>query len=122
MAELVDAHVSGACAERREGSSPFLGTKIASDCFVEAELSCKREQSQVYLSYAECSLKMPLLKRNCRASESRNQACLSLCRAQPDNAAKLQSNFAEIAQLVEHNLAKVGVASPSLVFRSIPIS
>ena len=26
--------------------------------------------------------------------------------------------FAEIAQLVEHNLAKVGVASPSLVFRS----
>ncbi len=35
-----------------------------------------------------------------------------------DNLAKLQSNFAEIAQLVEHNLAKVGVASPSLVFRS----
>ena len=27
--------------------------------------------------------------------------------------------FAEIAQLVEHNLAKVGVASSSLVFRSI---
>ena len=26
--------------------------------------------------------------------------------------------YAEIAQLVEHNLAKVGVASPSLVFRS----
>ena len=26
--------------------------------------------------------------------------------------------FAEIAQLVEHDLAKVGVASPSLVFRS----
>ena len=31
--------------------------------------------------------------------------------------ANLQSN-AEIAQLVEHNLAKVGVASSSLVFRS----
>ena len=30
---------------------------------------------------------------------------------------ELQSN-AEIAQLVEHNLAKVGVASSSLVFRS----
>ena len=28
------------------------------------------------------------------------------------------SNNAEIAQLVEHNLAKVGVASSSLVFRS----
>ncbi len=41
VAELVDAHVSGACAERREGSSPFLGTKIASHCFVVAELSCK---------------------------------------------------------------------------------
>ena len=27
--------------------------------------------------------------------------------------------IAEIAQLVEHNLAKVGVASSSLVFRSI---
>ncbi len=27
---------------------------------------------------------------------------------------------AEIAQLVEHNLAKVGVASSSLVFRSMP--
>ncbi len=28
------------------------------------------------------------------------------------------ANQAEIAQLVEHNLAKVGVASSSLVFRS----
>ena len=31
---------------------------------------------------------------------------------------KLESMYAEIAQLVEHNLAKVGVASSSLVFRS----
>ena len=30
----------------------------------------------------------------------------------------LQAKFAEIAQLVEHDLAKVGVASSSLVFRS----
>ncbi len=29
--------------------------------------------------------------------------------------------FAEIAQLVEHNLAKVGVASSSLVFRSMAL-
>ena len=29
------------------------------------------------------------------------------------------ANQAEIAQLVEHNLAKVGVAGPSPVFRSI---
>ena len=33
------------------------------------------------------------------------------------NKLKIQRN-AEIAQLVEHNLAKVGVASSSLVFRS----
>ena len=30
----------------------------------------------------------------------------------------LHTYFAEIAQLVEHNLAKVGVAGPSPVFRS----
>ncbi len=29
-----------------------------------------------------------------------------------------RKQYAEIAQLVEHNLAKVGVASSSLVFRS----
>ena len=34
------------------------------------------------------------------------------------NLAVKQSFNAEIAQLVEHNLAKVGVASSSLVFRS----
>ena len=57
VAELVDAHVSGACVERHAGSSPVLGT----------------------------------IKGNA---------------------------IAEIAQLVQHNLAKVGVASSSLVFRS----
>ena len=30
VAELVDAHVSGACVERRAGSSPVLGTLILS--------------------------------------------------------------------------------------------
>ena len=59
VAELGDAHVSGACVERHAGSSPVLGT-----------LFVKR------------------------------------------------ASFAEIAQLVEHNLAKVRVASSSLVFRS----
>ena len=29
MAELVDAHVSGACAARCAGSSPVLGTTIS---------------------------------------------------------------------------------------------
>ena len=35
-----------------------------------------------------------------------------------ENILKNPKEFAEIAQLVEHNLAKVGVASSSLVFRS----
>ena len=52
VAELVDAHVSGACVERHAGSSPVLGTL--------------------------------LLKKG-------------------------ESSNAEIAQLVEHNLAKVRV-------------
>ena len=30
VAELVDAHVSGACVERHAGSSPVLGTQILS--------------------------------------------------------------------------------------------
>ena len=70
VAELVDAHVSGACVERHAGSSPVLGTLFIGK----------------------------------------------------------GSHFAEIAQLVEHNLAKVRVASSSLVFRSfynkqeIPVS
>ena len=59
VAELVDAHVSGACVARHAGSSPVLGT-----------LFVKR------------------------------------------------ASFAERAQLVEHNLAKVRVARSSLVFRS----
>ena len=33
---------------------------------------------------------------------------------------KIKTHIAEIAQLVEHNLAKVRVASSSLVFRSNP--
>ena len=60
MAELVDAHVSGACAARRAGSSPVLGTDRV-----------------------------------------------------------ITPSSAAIAQLVEHDLAKVGVASSSLVCRSL---
>ena len=33
VAELVDAHVSGACAARRAGSSPVLGTLFYSRYF-----------------------------------------------------------------------------------------
>ena len=31
VAELVDAHVSGACAARRAGSSPVLGTTLSDE-------------------------------------------------------------------------------------------
>ena len=40
------------------------------------------------------------------------------CRVVTRSRKILEQNFAEIAQLVEHDLAKVGVASSSLVFRS----
>ena len=33
VAELVDAHVSGACAARRAGSSPVLGTLFVNMVF-----------------------------------------------------------------------------------------
>ena len=33
VAELVDAHVSGACVERHAGSSPVLGTNKQPFCF-----------------------------------------------------------------------------------------
>ena len=35
VAELVDAHVSGACVERHAGSSPVLGTKTQGFSFLE---------------------------------------------------------------------------------------
>ena len=54
-------------------------------------------------------------KRNFRASREQNN--LFFCRGA---AGKTEfRRQAEIAQLVEHNLAKVGVAGPSPVFRSL---
>jgi hypothetical protein len=39
VAELVDAHVSGACAARRAGSSPVLGTLFYSTVFNVGEVA-----------------------------------------------------------------------------------
>ena len=36
VAELVDAHVSGACVERHAGSSPVLGTKGTNNLFFDS--------------------------------------------------------------------------------------
>ena len=41
VAELVDAHVSGACVERHAGSSPVLGTKVGA-MFYEMFRICRR--------------------------------------------------------------------------------
>ena len=49
-------------------------------------------------------------------AESRKN--LFLCRVAAEKKRLFEEN-AEIAQLVEHNLAKVGVAGPSPVFRSL---
>ena len=46
------------------------------------------------------------------------QKLLTLHPLRHQNGSRQQHHHAEIAQLVEHNLAKVGVASSSLVFRS----
>ena len=52
--------------------------------------------------------------RNFRASEWESL----LSRNERSRKCRINEINAEIAQLVEHNLAKVGVASSSLVFRS----
>ena len=39
VAELVDAHVSGACAARRAGSSPVLGTLFSSHVIHDGEVA-----------------------------------------------------------------------------------
>ena len=39
VAELVDAHVSGACAARRAGSSPVLGTLFSSQVKHDGEVA-----------------------------------------------------------------------------------
>ena len=53
--------------------------------------------------------------RNFRASEWESL----LSRNERSRKCRINEINAEIAQLVEHNLAKVGVASSSLVFRSL---
>ena len=42
MAELVDAHVSGACAARRAGSSPVLGTVFLAHASCEERIMLER--------------------------------------------------------------------------------
>ena len=99
---MVDALVSGASVERRAGSSPVLGTKpneylTGWNNGEMAELvdALLWGGSDRWVVWVRVSFSSPKTKKNLK---------------------KIQ--IAEIAQLVEHNLAKVRVASSSLVFRS----
>ena len=47
------------------------------------------------------------------------ERCLEIQNFRSDEETEFLIRNAEIAQLVEHNLAKVGVAGPSPVFRSL---
>ena len=47
VAELVDAHVSGACVERCAGSSPVLGTHIPGWISGMASGSCRKKVGEV---------------------------------------------------------------------------
>ena len=62
------------------------------------------------------SREMPFRKGGILVQAESRKACF-YAEAQPEILTNLKEK-AEIAQLVEHNLAKVGVAGPSPVFRS----
>ena len=129
VAELVDAHVSGACVERHAGSSPVLGTlfvKRASFAeiaqLVEHNLAKVRvaSSSLVFRSFYEMiAITYAQVAELVDAHVS--GACVERHAGSSPVLGTLfvkRASFAEIAQLVEHNLAKVRVASSSLVFRS----
>ena len=133
---MVDAHVSGACVERHAGSSPVLGTdnlcRVSSSLisFTKkmniAEIAQLVEHNLAKVGVASSSLvfrsirqSVALIGRKAVMPRWRNGrrarfrcVCREACRFESC------SGHAEIAQLVEHNLAKVRVASSSLVFRS----
>ena len=79
---------------------------------------CKPNAEASSLDYAEAQPKIAKQKtmRQFLCKLSAEEVYL-LCRNAAKNRAKFE-NFAAIAQLVEHNLAKVRVASSSLVCRS----
>ncbi len=101
---MVDALVSGASVERRAGSSPVLGTRCCAVNQRNGEVAELVDAllwggSDRWVVWVRVSSSSP--KKQCFRTEN-----------------LLIYEIAEIAQLVEHNLAKVGVASSSLVFRS----
>ena len=51
VAELVDAHVSGACAARRAGSSPVLGTHLQETSIPINTYTLLFDNSNIYIDY-----------------------------------------------------------------------
>ena len=94
---MVDALVSGASVERRAGSSPVLGTK-------------PNEYLTYWTTFGEMA---ELVDALLWGGSDRWVVWVRV-----SFSSRKMKHFAEIAQLVEHNLAKVRVASSSLVFRS----
>ena len=88
----------------------------------------------IFLIFAQCAhladnyavLQKVTMQRKKSAKKSKKKLqkfwrykfLLYLCTRNPIETVASSKHPAEIAQLVEHNLAKVGVASSSLVFRS----
>ena len=88
-------------------------------------MSCEFEshslhQSSLFFLEIDLHLRIQTHGGNGRTSREQRESLLSLCRDAGDLRRKFfpEKKFAAIAQLVEHDLAKVGVASSSLVCRS----
>ena len=80
-----------------------------------------RAEAKFYFDYAESRQEAAGMKKSQSGLLGTARAMpssLEHCRVVTRSRKILGQNFAEIAQLVEHDLAKVGVASSSLVFRS----
>ena len=100
---MVDALLWGGSAARRGSSSLLLFTSRLESAY--DKILMQRLESQELRSSG-----FPLTDRVLDLSSSTKRWMM------PES--RFFCLYAEIAQLVEHNLAKVGVASSSLVFRS----
>ena len=84
--------------------------------FFRKKMPKKFVSSEKSITFASAIERDVPKKRNFRASRMQKKILFLMLRRSRKN--RLFEEKAEIAQLVEHNLAKVGVAGPSPVFRS----
>ena len=108
--------------KKRATFAPVKRNTQRFSCEMQAEFSCQRMGKFTFTQWAQP--KKPNLRSKCgNSSVGRAQPCPKEIRfptlARWAKTKGLRKQNAEIAQLVEHNLAKVGVASSSLVFRSL---